>query len=89
VGREWVPIPRSFTVQTPRLAHLEDMTVSALIDTNDRQWNRHLISLLFLPEDVAAILSMPLSPLLPLDRLLWRCTKNGVFTVRSAYHLGI
>jgi hypothetical protein len=34
------------------------------------------------------ILNIPLSPNLPQDRLIWKDTKDGKFTVRSAYHLG-
>jgi hypothetical protein len=35
------------------------------------------------------VLYMPLSPLLPKDRLIWKGTKNGVFTIHSAYHIGM
>lgn len=39
-------------------------------------------------EDKAKIISnIPLSPLQPKDRMIWRCTTNGQFSVRSAYHL--
>jgi hypothetical protein len=43
----------------------------------------------FLVEEASVILNIPLSPLLPKDRLIWRGTKNEIFTVRSAYHLGM
>lgn len=33
------------------------------------------------------ICSIPLSPLRPPDRLVWAATKQGIFTVRSAYYL--
>lgn len=33
--------------------------------------------------------NIPLSPLLPRDKLIWRCTANGLFSVFSAYHLAI
>jgi hypothetical protein len=35
------------------------------------------------------ILNMPLSPLQPRDRLIWRCTTIGEFTIRNAYHMGM
>jgi len=35
------------------------------------------------------ILNIPLSPLYPPDRLTWKGTKDGVFSVCSAYHLGV
>jgi hypothetical protein len=88
-GEKWVPIPSSFSIKTPKPAHLENMTVSNLINMNTHQCDKSLISSIFLPKDAAAILSIPLSPFLPQDQLLWRCTKNGMFTVRSAYHLGM
>jgi hypothetical protein len=88
-GEKWIPKPNSYSVQTPRPDQLENMFVSNLINMEDRQWNKPLISSIFLPTDVEAILSIPLSPFLHRDRLIWRCTRNGVFTVKSAYHLGM
>jgi hypothetical protein len=35
------------------------------------------------------IKNIPLSPFLPRDRLIWRGANNGVFTVRSAYHMEV
>jgi hypothetical protein len=88
-GEKWVPIPNSFSIKTPKPAHMENIFVSSLIDMNTRQWDQPLISSIFLPDGAAAILSIPLSPFLPQDQLLWRCTKNGLFMVRNAYHLGM
>jgi hypothetical protein len=60
-----------------------------LIDQDLKQWDRSLISIIFLPEEAATIMNIPLSPFQPRDRLIWRCTANGGFTVKNAYHLGI
>jgi ribosomal protein L37AE/L43A len=68
---------------------LENSLVSALIDWDTKKWNRSLIEQYFLEEEREIILNIPLSPLLPKDKLIWRCTKNGDFSVRSAYHLGL
>ena len=32
---------------------------------------------------------MPLCPSLPPDKLVWRGTTDGIFSVRSAYHMGM
>ena len=41
----------------------------------------------FIPHDVEAILSIPISPYLPDDSQIWAWTQNGKFTMRSAYHV--
>lgn len=42
---------------------------------------------MFSEEEARIIYNIPLSPLLPRDRLIWRGTLDGIFIVRSAYHL--
>jgi hypothetical protein len=68
VGREVGSHSKIFLDTAPRPTHMENMTVSNLIDMNDRQWDRPLISSIFLPIDAAAILSIPLSLFLPKAR---------------------
>jgi ribonuclease HI len=65
------------------------MRVSNLIDKDLKQWNSPLIASIILLEEAEIITNIPLSQSLPRDRLIWRCTKTGDFTVRSAYHLGM
>jgi hypothetical protein len=38
-------------------------------------------------EEARLICNIPLSPLQPQDKLVWRCTKNGQFSVHSAYYV--
>lgn len=52
-------------------------------------WNLHLMHQLFLLFEVEEISSIPLNNLLPLDKLIWTETSNGLFTVRSAYKLAM
>lgn len=81
-GDKWIPIPSSFSVQTPKFDMSEEMKVCCLIDQDTKQWNSSFISEHFFPEEANAITNIPLSPLLPKDRLIWRCTKKGEFSVR-------
>ncbi|KAK9984589.1 hypothetical protein SO802_034114 [Lithocarpus litseifolius] len=46
-----------------------------------------VIEALFLPHEVDVIKSIPISSRLPPDKLIWTETRNGLFTVRSAYKL--
>ena len=52
-------------------------------------WRIDMVQQLFSPNDATAILSIPLSYRLPIDRLVWAYTPRGVFTVRSAYKVVI
>ena len=61
--------------------------VCDLIDGDRMEWKEHLIHQVFLPQDVDAILSIPLNTHGARDCLIWAESKNGKFTVRSAYRL--
>jgi hypothetical protein len=63
--------------------------VCDLMDRDLGGWNTSLISTIFSEAEAAVIQNIPISPLLPRDKLIWRCTANGVFSVWSAYHLAV
>jgi hypothetical protein len=74
-------------VQSPvTILHVE-AKFPELIEPISRRWNVQLLSSIFSPSEVASICSIPLSPLLPRDRLVWAGSKQGVFIVRSAYFM--
>ncbi|KAL0355952.1 UNVERIFIED_CONTAM: putative mitochondrial protein [Sesamum radiatum] len=57
----WIPRPFSFRVLS-RLSETDpNLLVSDLIDATAKEWNQAIIRDLFCPEDVEAILSIPLS----------------------------
>lgn len=62
--------------------------VTSLINHSSKNWNEDLLKEVFYEEEAKVIANIPLSPLLPEDRMIWCGTASGIFTVRSAYHLG-
>jgi hypothetical protein len=69
----------------PIIYILDDLRVSALINTTTRQWNRELIVVCFSPPDAELILKIPLSSSSVADCVSWPINKTRIFTVKSAY----
>jgi len=84
----WLLTPITHSVQSPTNLFGQTAMVSDLIDQTQGCWKRELLTEVFLPEEAQVIYNVPLSPCLPQNRQIWKATKNEVFTVRSAYHLG-
>jgi hypothetical protein len=63
--------------------------VSELIDPATRTWNEAMVRECCLPYDVDAVLAIKLPPRPCDDFVAWQPEKNGVFTVSSAYRLGM
>lgn len=66
-----------------------DAKVSDLIDVSVKGWNCSLIDSYFSAYVANIIKSIPLCLSSPPDKIIWNGTSNGVFSVRSAYHLGL
>jgi hypothetical protein len=88
-GEKWLPIPSSYSVQSTPRSLTVDCLVADLIDHDLRKWNEGLIQAEFEEEEAKLISGIPLNPLLPKDKLIWRGTVNGEFSVHSACHLGV
>jgi ribonuclease HI len=84
---KWIPRPHSFKIISPPVLLQPESTVNQLIDGDIKCWNRPLLARLFSVEEIEMILAIPISCTNQEDILIWRGTKNGLFSVRSAYHL--
>jgi hypothetical protein len=61
--------------------------VADLIENNPIQWKRELIFQNFGEDEATAIYNIPLSRYNQEDKMIWRASRTGEFSVRSAYHL--
>ncbi|XP_042972810.1 uncharacterized protein LOC122304618 [Carya illinoinensis] len=82
----WLPQPTSYRIQSPVHILLEDDKVARLIHHVNKQWDRGLITEVFGSELAAVIQRIPISSSGAKDKLIWLESKDGSFTVKSAYH---
>jgi hypothetical protein len=87
-GDKWLPNV-GFLVVSPESFLHSDAMVSDLIDSSLPGRNCSLIDSIFSVNEARIIKSIPLCPSLPPDKIIWNGTSNGMFFVRSAYHLGL
>lgn len=86
-NERWVPRPFTFKVLSPMIEHSAVWKVSALIDNSSCSWNQNLLRELLNNDDVELVSRVPISATNAPDKLVWRCTTNDKFFVKSAYHL--
>ncbi|XP_026383413.1 uncharacterized protein LOC113278906 [Papaver somniferum] len=78
-GMDSPPTPRQDITDSEDYIWVEDLFLP-----NRRQWNEDLIYHLFQPDTAAFILQMRV-PIASTDKLISKMTKNGSFTLKSAY----
>lgn len=83
----WIPRPSTFKVQSPMQDHYVGWKVSSLIDKSTSYWNQVLLREMANAEEVEVISRIPISVSNAPDKMVWRCTSNGKFSVKSVYHL--
>lgn len=83
----WIPTPNLFMVVSPRPQNFEGELVEDLLNCEFGRGNSSVVKNSFLPHEVEAILSIPISQSLPDDALVWAWTKKGNFSMKSAYHV--
>ena len=83
----WLPRPTTLKIVSHSDRLLEDTIVDYLIDNNRRTWKQDILQELFWPDEIELIKSIPIGDTHNKDKFMWHFTKNGFFSVRSAYHL--
>jgi hypothetical protein len=86
-GDKWGPIQRSYTSHANSNHMPMDAKVSMLIDKDMGWWDQNVIDKFFNEDEVMAIKAIPLNCTNQEDRMIWSGTTNGLFAVRSGYHL--
>jgi ribonuclease HI len=74
-------------IQSPPMLLDSNALVCELIDRDTKWWNLPMLKNLFAEEEVNLILSLPISVSNQGDKQIWRGTKNGFFSVKSAYFI--
>jgi ribonuclease HI len=82
---QWIPTSHNMKIQTRRGRRLVT-TVNELINPIDGRWDEQLIRDVFWPIDAERILKIPLFNGRE-DLVAWHFNRNGLFSVRSAYHV--
>ena len=84
---KWIANPSTYCIVLPQRILPLEVKVCVLIDAENGEWKADLIREVFLEHEADSILSIPLSTLLPADKLVWTAAANGKFSVKSAYNL--
>jgi hypothetical protein len=84
---KWLLQQNTFMIQSPPLLLDPNALVGELIDREAKGWNMAKLETLFSKEEIQLILSLPLSVANQGDKQIWRGTKNGLFSVKSAYFI--
>ncbi|KAG7967967.1 hypothetical protein I3843_08G127700 [Carya illinoinensis] len=86
-SHKWLPKLVTGCVQSQvKILQAEDR-VCELINKSSKGWKVDLARQIFEKDEADLILSLPISPVEAEDRLIWKNSKDGKFSVRSAYHM--
>lgn len=87
--KAWLKTSFTFKIVIPNLFLGHNLLVKDLIDAKTRSWKEEVLNSLFLPRDIDEIRSIYISSIPVDDILVWHYEHMGIFSVRSAYHMGM
>lgn len=85
----WVPNHSTMKIISPVNSLHEMAPVSALMNEHSNGWNSDLIDNIFLTFEANLIKAIPVAHVPMEDKLIWSGNSNGIFSVKSAYHLAM
>jgi hypothetical protein len=85
----WLPEPRPYPPRLPINILDNQAKVSKLLDLDTNWWNTELVKEIFNEEEARMICNMRVSSRSGKDSLAWKYTKNGLYSMRSGYHLAM
>ncbi|KAF3967747.1 hypothetical protein CMV_008289 [Castanea mollissima] len=83
----WLPTTIHPQIQSPVVQDFENAKVCSIINPISKCWDANLLNMLFLPNEVLLIQSIPLSQRPVEDKLVGSFNPSGVYTVKSGYKL--
>ncbi|GAU48919.1 hypothetical protein TSUD_301740 [Trifolium subterraneum] len=85
-SQPWLRKANHAYVTTNTVAGHEQLKVAGLINHNEGKWDVNLVQQLFNQNDTASIFQIPLQLTNEEDVPIWRFSRNGKYSVRSAYY---
>ncbi|CAN1273582.1 Putative ribonuclease H protein At1g65750 [Linum perenne] len=85
----WIRDDDNFFPETEPPEGMENLLVCDLMMLGLREWDIELIETLFNNRDAGIIAAMPLPSLDRRDTLIWHFSRDGGYTVRSAYRVAM
>ncbi|KAK6141372.1 hypothetical protein DH2020_024889 [Rehmannia glutinosa] len=82
----WITCHSDFLIHTPRPQSSSLHTVADLIDNDLGLWNIALVRSTFSTAEAKSILALPISRSHGSDTWCWHFSKQGKYTVKTAYH---
>lgn len=86
---KWIPSSKDFKIHSGRPPDCSMEYVHEVINVSTKSWKERDIRALVCQEEADAILSIPISQSGRMDFLVWHPNPNGIYSVKSGYHLAL
>ncbi|KAK2444397.1 hypothetical protein QL285_015425 [Trifolium repens] len=85
-NQPWLRDDSNACITTTCVARKENMIVFELVNQNTSSWNQTVIRQLFNSRDIIEIMKIPLNLQHEEDMPIWKHSRHGTYSVRSAYY---